>query len=90
MLTIPRILGKLSIMQLLGRSGGHNTVNEINAATTTLNKPSEICNAFNNFFTEIGPMLAAQINQDFRDFFKPVETEFSFKEIRPVSVLHLL
>ena len=81
------------INQLLGRSSGHNTVNEIKTATTTLNKPSEICNAFNNFFSEIGPRLAAQINQgtaDFRDFLKPVETEFSFQEVRPAGVLHLL
>ena len=81
------------INQLLGRSGGHNTVNEIKTVASTLNKPSEICNAFNNFFTEIGPRLAAQINQDttnFRDFLKPVETEFSFGEIRPTRVLKLL
>ena len=59
---------------LLGRSPGNTVVNELKFNDTKITSPEEIANAFNTYFTDIGPNLASSIDDTditFDRFVKP-------------------
>ena len=63
-----------TINNLLGRSPGNTVVNELKFNDTKITSPEEIANAFNTYFTDIGPNLASSIDDTditFDRFVKP-------------------
>ena len=69
-----------TINNLLGRSPSDTTVNELNVNGSNITSEDEIANAFNEYFTNIGPNLANSIHDSdasFEQFIKPAESKFS-------------
>ena len=61
MLVVPRKLGKVSTAFYLRQRVQLKSLNKIVVNGTEISDPEAISNAFNEYFTEIGPNLAAQI-----------------------------
>ena len=85
-----------TVNEILGRSQKQNIVNEINLPEKTVTSTSELVNVFNDYFTDVGPKLAEQIeyehNCSFRDFIpqhEPVE-RFIFQPVNVATVYRLI
>ena len=81
-----------TINDLLGRSPRDTTVKELNLNGYNITSKEEIANAFNEYFTNIGPNLANSIhNSDasFVQFIKPAESS-RFKLVSESDVVKLL
>ena len=78
----------------MGRSPSDTTVNELNVNGSNIASEEEIANAFNEYFTNIGPNLANSIHDSdasFEQFIKPAESKFSrFKLVSESIVVKLL
>ena len=60
---------ELSLNSLLGNANNGQKTNGINLSqNNTTSDPNIICHEFNNFFTNIGPNLAAKIPQTEKEF----------------------
>jgi hypothetical protein len=67
-----------TINDLLGRSPNDTIVNELNINDSNITSHEEISNAFNEYFTNIGPNLANSIddsNSSFETFVKSAESK---------------
>ena len=78
----------------MGRSPSDTTVNELNVNGSNITSEEEIANAFNEYFTNIGPSLANSIHDSdalFEQFIKPAESKFSrFKLVSGSKIVKLL
>ena len=83
-----------TINNLLGRSPGNTVVNELKFNDTKITSPEEIANAFNTYFTDIGPNLASSIDDTditFDRFVKPATSKMTrFKLVSHTKVVKLL
>ena len=83
-----------TINDLLGRSPSDTTVNKLNVNGSNITFEEEIANAFNEYFTNIGPSLANSIHDSdasFEQFIQPAESKFSrFKLVSESKVVKLL
>ncbi|CAB4024997.1 RNA-directed DNA polymerase from transposon X-element, partial [Paramuricea clavata] len=83
-----------TINNLLGRSPGNTVVNELKFNDTKITSPEEIANAFNTYFTDIGPNLASSIDDTditFDRFVKPATSKLTrFKLVSHTKVVKLL
>ena len=79
---------------LLGRSANDNIVNELKINDSNITSTEEIANAFNEYFTNIGPNLANSIgdaNSSFETFVKSAESKMDrFKLVSMGNVVKLL
>ena len=57
-----------SINELLGKQKKQSNVNEIKLGENILNNPGDISEGFNNYFSNIGPELASQIQTSNSNF----------------------
>ena len=57
-----------SINELLGKQNKKSKVNEIKPGESILNNPTDIAEGFNNYFSDIGPDLASQIQTSTSNF----------------------
>ena len=85
-----------TVNEILGRSQKQNIVQEINLPEKTATSTSELVNVFNDYFTDVGPKIAEQIeykhNCSFRDFIPqhdPVE-RFIFQPVNVATVYRLI
>jgi hypothetical protein len=63
-----------TINNLLGRSSSNTVVNELKFNDAKITSPEKIANAFNTYFTDIGPKLASSMDDTditFERFVKP-------------------
>ena len=84
-----------TINHLLGKESKQCKVNELLIDDKTLTTPDEIAEGFNNYFSEIGPNLAKDIdtssNSNFKKYLKHSNSEFTaFQPISVNSVYRLL
>ena len=79
---------------LLGRSANDNIVNELKINDYNIISTEETANAFNEYFTNIGPNLAISIgdaNSSFETFVKSAESKMDhFKLVSVGKVVRLL
>ena len=83
-----------TINNLLGRSPNNTVVNELKFNDVKITSPEEIANAFNAYFTDIGPNLASSIDDAdiaFDCFVKPATSKMTrFKLVSHTKVIKLL
>ena len=83
-----------TINDLLGRSSNETIVNELKINDSKITSNEEIANAFNEYFTNIGPSLANSIdesNTSFKTFVKSAESKMDrFKLVSVGKVVKLL
>ncbi|RUA05885.1 MAG: hypothetical protein DSY43_03475, partial [Gammaproteobacteria bacterium] len=83
-----------TINDLLGRSSSSTVVNELKINGNNINSPDEIAEAFNTYFSNIGPDLAksmADSSSTFGQFVKPSQSKMSrFKLVSNGKILKLL
>ena len=83
-----------TINDLLGRSANDNIVNELKINDSNITSTEEIANAFNEYFTNIGPNLANSIgdaNSSFETFVKSAKSKMDrFKLVSVGKVVRLL
>ena len=83
-----------TINNLLGRSPGNTVVNELKFNDTKITSPEEIANAFNTYFTDIGPNLVSSIDDTditFDRFVQPATSKMTrFKLVSHTKVVKLL
>ncbi len=63
-----------------GRSNKPTIVNELKLDENSLTNPKDIAEGFNDYFSNIGPNLASQIdtsNSNFETYVKNAESEFT-------------
>ena len=76
-----------TINNLLGRKNKQTVVNELKLGDNSLANSKDIADAFNDYFSSIGPNLASQsdnINFDFETYVKTAESEFT--AFQPVTI----
>ena len=79
-----------TINSLLGRQNKPTIVNELKLGENSLTNPRDIAEGFNEYFSNIGPNLASQINTqnfNFETYVKNIESEFA--AFQPVTVNHV-
>ena len=79
-----------TINHLLGKNRGSTKVNELDLNGTSVTDSNEIAESLNDYFSNIGPNLAHQIENsdcDFKDYIKPKKSEFAAFNL--VSVNHV-
>ena len=79
-----------TINSLLGRQNKPTIVNELKLGENSLTNPKDIAEGFNDYFSNIGPNLASQINTsnlNFETYVKNTESEFT--AFQPVTVNHV-
>ena len=79
-----------TINSLLGRQNKPTIVNELKLGENSLTNPKDIAEGFNDYFSNIGPNLASQINTsnlNFETYVKNTESEFT--AFQPVRVNHV-
>ena len=79
-----------TINSLLGRQNKPSIVNELKLGENSLTNPRDIAEGFNDYFSNIGPNLASQINTqnfNFETYVKNIESEFA--AFQPVTVNHV-
>ena len=90
---IPKEVWK-TINDLLSRSPSDTSVSELKVNGSNITFTEEIANAFNEYFTDIGPNLANSIHDSdalFEQFVKPAESKFSrFQLVSESKVVKLL
>ena len=83
-----------TINSLLGRSFSDTSVNELKVNDANLTSPGEIAEAFNTYFSNVGPILAnsmADSSVSFEQFVKPIQSKMLHFKLVPYSkVLNLL
>ena len=83
-----------TINSLLGRSSSDTSVNELKVNDANLTSPGEIAEAFNTYFSNVGPILAnsmADSSVSFEQFVKPIQSKMlRFKLVPYSKVLNLL
>ena len=83
-----------TINDLLGRSSNETIVNELKINDSKITSNEEITNAFNEYFTNIGPSLANSIdesNTSFKTFVKSAESKMDrFRLVSVGKVVKLL
>ena len=83
-----------TINSLLGRSFSDTSVNELKVNDANLTSPGEIAEAFNTYFSNVGPILAnsmADSSVSFEQFVKPIQSKMlRFKLVPYSKVLNLL
>ena len=83
-----------TINDLLGRSSNETIVNELKINDSKITSNEEIANAFNEYFTNIGPSLVNSIdesNTSFKTFVKSAESKMDrFKLVSVGKVVKLL
>jgi hypothetical protein len=83
-----------TINSLLGRSSSDTSVNELKVNDANLISPGEIAEAFNTYFSNVGPILAnsmADSSVSFEQFVKPIQSKMLHFKLVPYSkVLNLL
>ena len=83
-----------TINDLLGRSPSDITVSELKVNGSNITSTEEIANAFNEYFTNIGPNVANSIHDSdasYEQFVKPAESKFSgFQLVLESKVVKLL
>ena len=83
-----------TINSLLGRSPSDTSVNELKVNDAMLTSPGEIAEAFNTYFSNVGPTLAnsmADSSVSFEQFVKPTQSKMlRFKLVPYSKVLGLL
>ena len=75
---------------LLGRKNKPTIVNELKLGENCLANPEDIAEGFNDYFSNIGPNLASQINAsnfNFETYVKHTESEFT--AFQPVTVFNV-
>ena len=78
-----------TINDLLGRSPNDTIVNELNINDSNITSHEEISNAFNEYFTNIGPNLANSIddsNSSFETFVKSAESKMDHFKLVSVGL----
>ena len=75
------------INQLKSRKSNVTTINQINFKDTLFSDPTDVSNALNQHFIEIGPSLASNIPNCSVEF---SESTFTFRAISPKDVLDSL
>jgi exonuclease III len=76
-----------TINSLLGRRNKPTIVNELKLGENSLTNPKDIAEGFNEYFSNIGPNLASQIdtsNSNYETYVKNAESEFT--AFQPVTV----
>ncbi|CAB3986709.1 Hypothetical predicted protein [Paramuricea clavata] len=79
-----------TINSLLGRQNKPRIVNELKLGESSLTNPKDIAEGFNDYFSNIAPNLASQINNsnlNFETYVKNTESEFT--AFQPVTVNHV-
>ena len=79
-----------TINSLLGRHNKPTIVNDLKLGENSLTNPRDIAEGFNDYFSNIGPNLASQINTqnfNFETYVKNIESEFA--AFQPVTVNHV-
>ena len=79
-----------TINSLLGRQNKPIIVNELKLGENNPTNPRDIAEGFNDYFSNIGPNLASQINTqnfNFETYVKNIESEFA--AFQPVTVNHV-
>ena len=74
----------------MGRQNKPTIVNELKLGENSLTNPKDIAEGFNDYFSNIGPNLASQINTsnlNFETYVKNTESEFT--AFQPVTVNHV-
>ena len=83
-----------SINNLLGRQNKPTVVNELNVGEQNLTSPEDIAEGFNEYFSNIGPDLASQIdylNSTFETNVKKAQSKCAaFQHVTVSHVSHLL
>ena len=84
-----------TINSLLGKQNKITNVNELIIDDKKVTSPSDIAESFNEYFSEIGPKLADNIDQNnsncFQQYIKKAESEFAtFEPVTVNHVFHLL
>ena len=83
-----------TINNILGRSFSDTSVNELKVNDANLTSPGEIAEAFNTYFSNVGPILAnsmADSSVSFEQFVKPIQSKMlRFKLVPYSKVLNLL
>ena len=82
-----------SINELLGKQKKQSKVNEIKLGENILNNPRDIAEGFNNYFSNIGPDLASQIQtstSNFETYVKIATSEFAAFQHTTVDNVHQL
>ena len=75
------------------KSCTNRNITEIKTDNETINSAPEIAEAFNNFFTSIGPNLASKLspsNIDPESYLQPTRTAFSLRALSVTTVCELL
>ena len=81
------------VNSILSRKKNTTQVTNLVIDGEDISDPYKVCNAFNSYFTEIGPNLASKINPprvSFRDFVKLSHTNFVLKPITVDEVSKLV
>ena len=76
---------------LLGRSNKPTIVNELKLDENSLTNPKDIAEGFNDYFSNIGPNLASQIdtsNSNFETYVKNAESEFTAFQSVTVNLVY--
>ncbi|CAB3994041.1 Hypothetical predicted protein, partial [Paramuricea clavata] len=79
-----------TINSLIGKQNRPTKVNELNINNVKLTSPEDIAKGFNDYFANIGPNLAAEIDTTechFKDYLKKAESEFT--AFKPVTTNHV-
>ena len=79
-----------TINSLLGRQNKPTIINELKLGENSLRNPGNIAEGFSDYFSNIGPNLASQINTqnfNFETYVKNIESEFA--AFQPVTVNHV-
>ena len=82
-----------TINSLLGRSFSDTSVNELKVNDANLTSPCEIAEAFNTYFSNVGPILAnsmADYSVSFEQFVKPIQSKMLRFKLRWLHTLFII
>ena len=82
-----------TINQFTGRKANKSAINSIDVNGEVISSPAPVAEAFNTYFSEIGPKLAKNVkeaNVSFEDYLSPTEKCFQLQQTNRQQVLSLL